>query len=228
VSDSLPIGEPAAGPWRVVPVDVLLRLLFQAARTPAGRPWIVAVDGRSASGKSTLATLLHDAVPGSAIVHTDDIAWHEPFFSWAPLLAQGVLEPVRRGRRAVRYRPPAWQARGREGAVEVPAELDLVIVEGVGAGQRDVARLLDALVWVQSDFQEAENRGIARDVAQGVNGGLEATVALWHEWMTAEFRFLERERPWERACVVVTGTPTLQHAADEVVLAPGPLPTIAA
>jgi hypothetical protein len=31
-------------------------------------------------------------------------------------------------------------------------------------------------VWVQSDFAEAERRGIARDIAQGVNGDPEAST----------------------------------------------------
>ena len=36
---------------------------------------MAAVDGRSSSGKSTLAARLQDAIAASAVVHTDDIAW---------------------------------------------------------------------------------------------------------------------------------------------------------
>jgi hypothetical protein len=107
---TLPPGEPAAGPWRVAPVAELVQLLFRAAAPVEGRPRIVAVDGRGGGGKSTLAAQLHAAVAGSAVVHTDDVAWHHSFFDWSELLAEHVLEPLRRGE-AVRYRPPGWQAR---------------------------------------------------------------------------------------------------------------------
>jgi hypothetical protein len=217
----LPAGEPQAGPWRVATVDELVRVIFGAAGAPPGRPRVVAVDGRSAAGKSTVAGLLHDALPSSAVVHTDDVAWHHSFFGWADLLAAGVLEPVRRGE-PVRYRPPAWDARGRAGAIRVPTGLEIVLIEGVGAGQRALAPLLDAVVWVQSDFAEAERRGIARDIVQGVNGDPEASTRFWHEWMTEELRFVEQQRQWERACVIVAGTPTPAHDSAEIVLAPPP------
>ncbi len=218
---SLPAGEPAAGPWHVAPLAELVRLLADASGRPVGRPRVVAIDGRSAAGKSTLAELLHQAIPASVVVRTDDIAWNDSFFDWADLLAGGVLEPVRRGQ-AVHYRPPGWDTHGRPGAIEVSSGLDLVLVEGVGAGRREFVHLLDAVVWVQSDFAEAERRGIARDIAQGVNGDTEESTAFWHEWMAEELAFVECQRPWERACVIVAGTAPMAHDAGQVVLAPPP------
>nr|WP_297429334.1 hypothetical protein [uncultured Actinotalea sp.] len=217
----LPQGEPAAGPWRVVTVAELVRLVLDAAGPVEGRPVVVAVEGRSASGKTTLAGLLHAAVPRSAVVHTDDLAWHEPLFGWADLLADGVLRRVRAGG-AVAFRPPQWAARGREGAVHVPAGCDVVVVEGVGASHAEHADLVDATVWVQADHHLAEERGIARDVAHGVNGDVAEATAFWHDWMRAELAFLARQRPWERACVVVDGTPTTPPPAGSVVIAPPP------
>lgn len=210
---TLHAGEPAAAPWTPISTGDLLRLLDAAAGAPSGRPRIVAVDGRSAGGKTTLASRLHAAVPASAIVHTDDVAWNESFFGWAPLLAHGVLEPLRRGL-AVSFQPPAWPAHGRDGAIEVPAGLDLVVVEGVGASQRALTGLLDAAVWVQSDAVEAERRGIARDIAQGVNGDEAASIEFWHGWMAQELPFLADDRPWERADVIVCGTPSLVTGVD--------------
>ena len=177
---SLPADEPAAGPWRVATAAELLEVIFEAAEAPEGRPRVVAVDGRGASGKSTLANRLCAAVPSCTVVSTDDVAWYHSFFDWAELLATGVLEPARRGE-PVSYRPPAWQERGRAGAIEVPAGQQLLIVEGVGAGRRQLAHLFDAVVWVQSDFDVAEQRGIARDVAEGVNGDADEAAKFWHE-----------------------------------------------
>lgn len=213
----VPPEEPVAGPWRVEPVEALVRRLFRAAGPVQRRPRVIAVDGRGASGKSTLAAQLHAAVPASAVVHTDDVAWHHSFFDWADLLAGGVLEPLRGGE-PVSYRPPGWEATDRPGAVTVPAGLELVLVEGVGAGRRELADLLDTVVWVQSDMAEAERRGIERDVAAGVNGDRAAAMAFWHEWMSQELPFLADQRPWERAAVIVAGTGPFPYDPTRVAL----------
>ncbi|MEV6286704.1 hypothetical protein [Kribbella sp. NPDC051770] len=192
-------GEPGFEEWEPVGIGAF------AERVLSTRPLVVAVDGRSGSGKSTLAGRLAAAIAGAAVVHGDDVAWNAPMFGWSELLAKGVLEPVRRGE-AVSYRPPAWEEHGRGGAIEVPVDASLVVVEGVGVGRRDLAGLVDVLVWVQSDLAEAERQGIARDVASGVNGDAEAAAQFWREWMESEVPFLERDKPWERADFVIAGT----------------------
>ena len=96
---------------------------------------MLAVDGRSSSGKTTLAARLQDAIKGSAVVHTDDIAWRHSRFGWADLLINGVLVPFRRGE-PVTFRPPGWAEHGRQGSIEVAARCPLLIVEGVGAVPR--------------------------------------------------------------------------------------------
>ena len=160
---------------------------------------MVAIDGRSGSGKTTLAEQLTTRVPQSALVHTDDVAWHHSFFDWAPLLVEGVLRPVSIGQ-SVSYRPQGWIERSRPGAIEVPAGIQLLIVEGVGAGRRELTPYLDALVWVQTGLAEAERRGILRD------GGNRAAAEFWDEWDTQERPFLADQRPWERADAVVSGS----------------------
>lgn len=40
--------------------------------TAAGRPILIALDGRCGSGKTTLAAQLAERFPGSRIIHTDD------------------------------------------------------------------------------------------------------------------------------------------------------------
>ena len=122
--------EPEAGPWRVATLSaVMTTLMRNGPREPAGRPVVIAVDGRSSGGKTTLAARMQGAVPGSVAVHTDDIAWWHSQFGWADLLIDGVLRPAHRGA-AVSFRPPAWAARDREGAIEVPAGCPLLLVEG--------------------------------------------------------------------------------------------------
>jgi hypothetical protein len=209
-------GEPAAGPWHVEPVERFARQLLGAAGPHIGRPAVVAVDGHSGSGKTTVSQRICAAVPASAVVRTDDVAWNHSILGWTDLLVDGVLKPVHRGER-VSFRPPAWRERSREGAIEVPAGRELVIVEGVGAARRELMALLDVVVWVQSDMVEAERRGIERD------GGDEAAVSFWHLWMAEELPFMVQQRPWERAAFIVAGTPLLPHDPARQVVIAGPI-----
>ena len=161
--------EPEAGPWRAKPITVVIDSLTRPGRSrnTGDRTVVLAVDGRSSSGKTTLAARLQAAVAGSAVVHTDDLAWWHSRFGWADLLVDGILMPVHRGE-PVAFQPPRWAEHGRRGSIDVPASCPLLIVEGVGAGRREAAHLVDALIWVQSD-----------------------------------------QRPWERADLVVAGTPPI-------------------
>jgi hypothetical protein len=214
-------GEPAAGPWRIEPLAELVRLIFKATGDAGGRPPVVAVDGRSGSGKTTIAERLRAALTGAEVVHTDDIAWWHSRFGWDDLMISGVLDPIHRGQ-PVHYRPPAWEERGRPGQIDVSAHAPLVIVEGVGAARGELTHLLDAAIWVQSDFVGAERRAVIRD------GGDSAAADRWHEWMAEEVPFLATDRPWERATLIIAGTPEVDHdPTTEVVLAV-PLPAASA
>jgi hypothetical protein len=200
----LPPEEPDFGPWKIVSLVEMLESWQPKFPGPSERPGILAVDGRGASGKSTFASVLNRAVPGSVVVHTDDIAWNHSFFDWAALLRDGVLIPVHAAQE-VRYRPPAWEAREREGAIVVPSTCPLVIVEGCGAARRDLMPWIDVVVWVQSDTQKAKARGLVRD------GGTAEVEAFWEEWMAEEFPFFAQDRPWERADNIASGMPELDY-----------------
>ena len=198
--------EPEAGPWHAELLAVVMETLTQlgSARASGDHGVVLAVDGRSSSGKTTLAARMQGTVAGSAVVHTDDIAWWHSRFGWADLLIDGILLPVRRGEQ-VSFRPPRWAEHGRGGSIDVPAGCRLLIIEGAGAGRREAAHLVDALVWVQSDQREAERRSLAR---VGQPGG-PRTVRALREWMAEEEPFLAGQRPWERADLVVAGTPQI-------------------
>jgi energy-coupling factor transporter ATP-binding protein EcfA2 len=193
--------EPAYDAWRPVPIATVL-----------GDARLVAVDGRSGSGKTTIAALLAATVPGAAVVHTDDVAWAQARFDWAELLRDGVLRPVRAGS-GVSWTPPAWEPNGRHGVIEVPAGAPLVLVEGVGVSRRDLTGWFDLRLWVQSDLDEAHARGIERD-------GRPDAEDFWAAWMTEEVPFLAADRPWERADVIVAGRRELPYEpATELLVA---------
>ena len=187
--------EPDLGPWRSVDDADLLALV--------GRPSLVLVDGRGGGGKTTFAERLAGLL-GASLVHTDDVAWEHSRFGWDDLLREQVLEPWRRGE-AVSYRPPAWVRYEREGAVSADAGRPLVI-EGSGAARASLAGFADLVVWMQSDRTLARERALVRDASYGTRTPEEAE-AFWDDWMTEEEPFLAADRPWERAHLVVLGTP---------------------
>jgi hypothetical protein len=205
-------GEHAVECWQVESLTCFARRVQSALGDHADRPAFLAVDGRSGGGKTTVAMRLAEVLPSVTVLHTDDIAWNHSFFGWADVLVADVLLPLRAGA-DVSYRPASWIAHDRAGRIEAPAA-DLVIIEGVGSSQPALAPHLDATIWVQSDFAEAERRGILRD------GGDDAAAAFWQEWMAAETPFLAGYRPWERATFVVAGTPDIDHdPGSEIVVA---------
>lgn len=208
-------GEPAYGPWRIQPLDGFARSVCEAAARPAGRPAIVAVDGRGGGGKTALAGRLARVLPDASVVHSDDVAWWHSRFGWDDLMIDGILAPLHAGR-AVRYQPPAWPAHGRDGHIEVAAGRGTVIVEGVGVSRRTLAPLVDVAIWVQSDFAEARRCGLRRDMDQR---GLDVGTAEreWDEWQVEEVPFLLADRPWERARFVVAGASKVPHDAEREV-----------
>jgi hypothetical protein len=61
-----------------------------------------------------------------------------------------------------------------------------------------------------------QSRLVAWDVVR-----LARHVAFWDGWEAEEAPFLDRDRPWERADVIVAGSPVRDHDPDhEVVVAP--------
>jgi hypothetical protein len=210
--------EPEAGPWHAEPLAVIAATVMRRGfgQSADHRPVVLAVDGRSSSGKTTVAARLQDVVAGSAVVHTDDIAWWHSRFGWADLLIGGILAPARAGR-SVSYRPPRWDERQRPGAIAVSADCPLLIIEGVGAARREIAHLTDAAIWVQADERETERRNLVR---LGQPDG-SPTVQHLRDWMAEEIPFLAGQRPWARAGIIVCGTPQIPFdLATELVVAP--------
>jgi uridine kinase len=167
---------------------------IRSAKAPPGvKNRIVAVDGPGGAGKSTLARRLAQELD-APVIHTDDFAsWDNPV-DWWPQLIELALEPLAAGRPA-RYRPTRWGGEERATVVIEPA--DFVIVEGVTASREAFRPYLAYSIWIETPREVRLRRGLERDGA--------GARAQWKAWMDAEDRYIERERPAERADLVLRG-----------------------
>jgi uridine kinase len=174
---------------------------------------LVAVDGRAGSGKTSFAQRLADAVRSAgsavAIVHTDDLSSHTDFYGWVPALVSDVLEPLRAGRTGV-HSVYNWVARRADTRAEVPP-VDVLVLDGVGAGRRELTDYLAYTIWMETSPRAAFARGLRRDIAEHGEGMRHQLVAFWTEWVGAEATFLGEQRPWERADLMVDGDSSLAH-----------------
>ena len=75
------------------------------------------------------------------------------------------------------------------------APADFVILEGVSASREAFHPFLTYSIWVEAPADVRLRRGLERDG--------EGARAQWEKWMAQEDRYVERERPRERADLVV-------------------------
>ena len=209
-------GEIEAAGWRVEKLSGVVQRLWEAAPDVTGRPRVIAIDGRGGSGKSTLVERLRLRVPASGVVHTDDIAWNQAFFDWGDLMVENVLRPLHRGE-AVEFRPPAWIAHDRPGAIRLPARADVVWIEGTGTIREEFAPWIDASIWIQGDLDEQERRLVTRDGNSAVQ---QQHIAVW---LAEELPLMLRERPWQKVTIVVDGTTGLEHDPDTEIVVASPV-----
>jgi uridine kinase len=166
----------------------------------AGKTRVVAIDGRSGAGKTTLAQRLRAQLPGARLVSLEDLygGW-DGLDHGISLLVREVLRPLAAGRAAVVPRYDWTSQSWTTPSVLQPPEF--LIVEGVGAGAQAAARYESLLVWIEVDGVVRKQRALDRD------GDL--FEPMWERWAAQEDRVIAREQTPARADIVVDGaTPT--------------------
>jgi uridine kinase len=179
---------------------------------------VVALDGFSAAGKSTLAAALSDRLD-SAVIHGDDFYRDMPeqerlglspaggienYFDWRRMRSE-VLEPLRQGRSAT-YRPFDWATGGGFGDPVTVDSRPVVVVEGVYSARPELASVVDVAVFVDTpEHERTQRRALRHDPTE------------WEvRWDAAEELYFRTVRPVESFDLVVPGIgwSAVQHRAD--------------
>ncbi|ALE07321.1 anthranilate synthase [Arthrobacter sp. ERGS1:01] len=186
----------------------------------APRPVIIAVDGRSGAGKTTvaleLAALLrrHRTV---ALFHLEDIypGW-DGLADGVRRYVDTVLTPLHRGLPATWT---AWDwATGNDGDSRTTAAADVVLVEGVGAAHPDALPFLDATIRVDAPTPARKKRALDRDG--------DTYAPFWDRWAAQEETLFADDGSAAVPDIVVDGSRGVAAAPELVLSALAELPAL--
>jgi uridine kinase len=183
-------------------VELIIERLTDARALASGTK-VLAIDGHSGAGKTTLAEAVRAALesrPASRpvdrpvqVIHLDSLypGW-DGLAASIPRLVEWVLRPLAEGR-PVRYRRYDWQLEQDAEWIDVPTDPvpAVLIIEGAGAGSLPCAPYLSLLVWLQAPASVRFDRGMSRDG--------ESYRPHWQLWADQEDRHFREHDPRGRA-----------------------------
>ena len=193
-----------------VDVEVAAGRVVDLVSGQARRPLVVAVDGASAAGTSTLAAAVGRRLAASVVAGDDfyrDLPDEERraptagggvdrYFDWQRLRREALL-PLQAGRPA-RYRPFDWRAGAglAEQVVEV-VPTPVIVLDGIYSARPELDDVVDVSVLVETPAAERHRRLVARG---------HGNDAWWPRWDGAESLYFATIRPASSYDLVVPGT----------------------
>lgn len=174
-------------------IDALLDLCKDSQRP------VVAIDGPAGAGKTTLATNLHLALHPhltSTIIHMDDLydGWNNALTSELTGALTSIVSTHKSGEQ-ISIAKYDWAHSTFLPAETIPSA-QLLILEGVGSGQRAVREFLSALFWIDIDRASGLARVLERD---GV--GIKEPM---QKWLEAQEQHFSDEKTYNAADFVLT------------------------
>lgn len=176
--------------------EASLALLLGRVRDLRSRALVV-IDGRSGSGKTSLAAELAARWPRDEdvrVIELDDLypGW-DGLADAGRVVADRIMTPIAAGA-AGTYEPWDWQADRSLTPVVVEPDTALII-EGSGALTPEAAGLADLTVWVDAPEASRKARALARDG--------DSYAPHWERWAAQERSHVARHRPAEVADLVI-------------------------
>jgi uridine kinase len=149
---------------------------------------IVTIDGPAGSGKTTLASELELQLEYAGfcveVIHMDDLynGWEKALSDELTQSLQTIVEGYRCG--DVSYKVYDWHEKSYTSSKSFLSP-DVLILEGVGSGQRAIRNECDLAIWIEVEPQLALQRVIERD-GKAIND-IQAFMAQWFIDQAAHF-----------------------------------------
>ena len=147
------------------------------------RPILIAIDGPAGSGKTSLANQLASNLKSATTIHMDDLynGWEDALTATLTRhLEEWVLDPLTQ-HQSVKYQKFDWINSEYGPTVEV-SDVELLILEGVGAAQARIRQQADLTIWIEVGAQIGLTRVLNRDGAQ-----ILPYMLKWQERESAHF-----------------------------------------
>lgn len=181
----------------VVATRVVDRALEVGPR--CGEIILIAIDGRSGAGKTTLSTAVAISAEArglsSAVVHVDELC---PGWNGLPAVPHRLAKIADDLAREGRSTYPTWDwYEDRPGPDAGIPRSDIVIIEGAAAADPRWAHLTSLAIWVDAPTALRQRRAITRD---GDN-----FARHWYDWAAAEDAYFNSRGAREVDLVIEAG-----------------------
>ena len=145
-----------------------IMVAISQAPLSCGQSTVIAIDGPAGSGKTSLASRISEQLAAmdksSATIHMDDL-----YHGWSDALGatltqkieQSVIPGLASGQ--VYHLPRFDWNEGKEGGLRTYLPSEIVLIEGVGAGQRSLRNCEALLIWIEVPDELGLERVLSRD-----------------------------------------------------------------
>ena len=127
---------------------------------------IVTIDGVAGAGKTLLASAMFEIYENHfsvQVIHMDDLyqGWDDPL---GPELSKKLTEIIRAHLAKIPYQTPTYNWLDSVAISPLIVKpVDMLIIEGVGAGQRSIREFVSTKIWIEFDPLRGLKRVLARD-----------------------------------------------------------------
>jgi uridine kinase len=137
----------------------------------------ISIDGPAGSGKTTLANRISENYEGGQVltIHMDDLynGWEDALTAQLTrTLVNQILTPAAQGK-PLGFRKYDWLSKSFGDLISHPFP-KLLILEGVGSGQKATRAFTDELIWIDIDSEVGLQRVLRRD-----GDYLETEMRIW-------------------------------------------------
>lgn len=169
---------------------------------------LIAIDGPSAAGKSTLASAINSVLPKVTIVHMDDFyrvldeetrvalnakGGYDRYYDWERLETQ-VIKPLSTGKDS-RYQKYDWMI-NRLGEWLTVQATGIIVIEGCYAARPELRPYYDIVLFVETSAARRLQRQQER---------ADATASWLARWDAAEQFYIQHDQPHHYADLVIAG-----------------------